>query len=285
MTSVAQQQEDLNTTLFEALIADGFTRCRCGPNKDDPTALIVFYEWPDHLDMITVPRDGPSAAARLVKPSGVAAVDNNPKPFVLNPPPTALWAWVGPVDQAIWALLELPHPDCPDAPAQEIPTPKALRVPREDQRPMVIRVPDKGKRSARAVRLSQPRPPRVMSEQFFNDLLDEVDRESAIGFALNFTEDGVFRWGNFEPVEGRTAITEFTQGFFSMVSAVRHQIDNYWLVTGQLAVTDGRVTFFPLDGEEVTVPFATRARFTLDGTLMTAYQVYLDPSPLLHPQR
>ena len=189
VTTVAQQQEDLTIGLFEALVADGFTSCCCGP-KDNPTAMIVFYEWPDHLDMITVPRNGPAAAARLVKPSGVRALDDDRDPLVLNPPPTVIWAWVGPADMAIWALLDLPHPECPDAPVEEISTPEALRVPREQQRPMYIRMPDEGKKGARAARLSQPRSPRVMSERFFNDLLDEVDSESAVGFASNFTEDG-----------------------------------------------------------------------------------------------
>ena len=51
------------------------------------------------------------------------------------------------------------------------------------------------------------------------------------------------------------------------------------------ALTTGRVTFTRLDGTEVTVPFATESFFTADGTKMTSYQVYLDPSPLVQPQR
>jgi hypothetical protein len=73
----------------------------------------------------------------------------------------------------------------------------------------------------------------------------------------------------------------FTHGFFPMVTGVRHRLDNYYLVDAQIAITDGQVTFFRLDGTEVTVPFSTRAHFTPDGTLMTSYQVYLDPSPLV----
>lgn len=282
-TTQVQKEGDWGCVLFEAVLADGFTGYCCG-SKSDPTALIAFYEWPDHLDMITVPRgNGPAAVARLVKPAEVRDVRDGDS-LVLNPPATAIWAWVGPADMAISALLDLPHPESPDAPSSEVPTPVALRVPREQQRPMHIRVPDEGKVGARAARLGQPREPKVMGERFFNDLLDEVDSESAVGFASNFAEDGRFRWGNFPPVDGRTAITEFTQGFFSMVSAVRHQLDNYWPPREgdqPIAMTDGRVTFIRLDGSKVTVPFATRARFTLCGTLMTDYQVLLDPSPLV----
>jgi SnoaL-like protein len=275
-------QKDEVEGLFQALIADGFTRCRCGP-ENDPHAVIVFYEWDDHLDMITLPRDGPAAAARMIKPEGVRVLADDPDSVILNPPLTAEWAWVGddPIS-AIWAMLDLPHPDCPDAPAEQVATPAAMWLPPEQQWPMCIQVPDAGKVDARAIRLSQIRSPKIVSEQWFNDLLDEVDQESAIGFASNFTDDGVFTWGNFNPVVGRTAITEFTQDFFANVTSVRHQLDNYWLVEEQCrAMTNGKVTFTRLDGSTVTVGFVTLSHFTKDGTRMTDYQVYLDPSPLV----
>lgn len=281
-TAVDQKQEDLVGGLVVALLGDGFTGYCCGP-KGDPNAVIAFYEWPEHLDVITMPRRGHAAAARLVKPpGGVPVPDGEPNPFVLNPPPTAIWAWVGPMDMAIWALLDLPHPECSDSLNAKVPTPKALWVPREQQRPMHIRVPDKEKMGVRATRLSQPGPPKIMSEQFFNDLLDEVDSKTAIGFASNFVEGGTFTWGNFETLTGRAAITEFTQGFFSQIISVRHRLDVYRLWReGLYATTNGRVTFTKLDGSVVTVPFSTGAHFTPDGTKMTAYQVYLDPSPLV----
>jgi hypothetical protein len=94
--TVSQKKEDLVCGLFQALVNDGFTAYRCGP-QDDPTALIAFYEWDDHIDVITVPQ-------------------------VLEPPPTAVWTWVGDPEPAIWALLRLKHPDHPDAPAEQVPT-------------------------------------------------------------------------------------------------------------------------------------------------------------------
>jgi hypothetical protein len=278
MTTV-EKQEDVVGGLFEALIGDGFTGYYCGP-KDDPHAVIAVYEWPDHLDVITMPRKGPAAAARLAKPA-VRVPDGEPNPLVLNPPTTALWAWVGPMDMAVWALLDLPHPECPNAPAAEIQTPAALSVPREQQRPMHIRVPDEEKASTRAVRRSQPRPPKIMSKQFFNDLVVEVDSRRAIGFALNFTEDGKLTFGNFKTLVGRTAITEFTEGFFSQIRSVKHQIDNYWRQGEQLAMVNGRVTFTRLDGSTVTMPYASVSHFTPDGTLLTHHRTYFDPSPVV----
>jgi hypothetical protein len=132
--TVSQKQEDLVCGLFQALVNDGFTAYRCGP-QNDPTALIAFYEWDDHIDVITVPQAGSAAAARLAKQ------DWPDQPQVLEPPPTAVWTWVGDPEPAIWALLRLKHPDHPDAPAEQVPTPAELRVPRELQRPIITRVP------------------------------------------------------------------------------------------------------------------------------------------------
>jgi hypothetical protein len=280
-TTVAQQQEDLFRGLVEALLADGFTGYCFGP-KDDPDAMIAVYEWPNHVDMVTMHREGHAAAVRLANPGGVRVPDGEPNPLVLNPPGTVMWAWVGPMDMAIWQLLDLPHPQCPTAPAAEVAAPAALRVPRELQRPMRIRVPDSEKVGVRAARLSQPGPPKILSEQWFNDLLDYVDSGSAIAFASNFVNQGEFTWGNFPRLTGRTAITEFTQGFFSQIESVEHHLTSYHLWGEDLyATTTGTVTFTKLDGATVTVPFATGSYFTSDGTKMTKYQVYLDPSPLV----
>lgn len=278
MTTV-EKQEDVAGGLFEALIDDGFTGYCCGP-KGDPHVVIAVYEWPDHLDVITMPQKGPAAAARLAK-SAVCVPDGEPNPLVLNPPTTALWAWVGPMDMAVWALLDLQHPECPDAPAAEIQTPVALSVPRKQQRPMYIRLPDEERASTRAVRLSKSGSPRIMSKQFFNDLVDEVDSQRAIGFALNFIEGGKLTFGNFKTAVGRTAITEFTQGFFSRIRAVKHRIDDYWRLGEQLAMTNGRVTFTRLDGSLVTMFYASVSHFTSDGTLLTHHRTYLDPSPIV----
>lgn len=283
-TTVAQEQEDLIGGLVEALLAEGFTGYCCGPKKD-PHAMIAVYEWRDHVDMITMHREGHAVAVRLANPGGVRIPDGEPNPLVLNPPDTVEWAWGGPMDTAIWQLLDLPHPEHPDAPAAKIPTPEALRVPRESQRPLHIRVPDPARVDAHAARLRE-RPPKILSPEYFNDLLEYVDRESAIAFASHFVPNGKFTWGNFPTLTGRTAITEFTQGFFAKISAVEHDPDpkGYHLWGEDLYVaTTGRVTFIKLDGSKVTVPYSTGSHFNPegDGTKMDDYTVYLDPSPLV----
>lgn len=265
----AQKQEDIVQALFQALINDGFTAYCCGP-KDDPTAVIAFYEWPDHLDVITVPAQGPAASARLARPAEV-----------LNPPGTALWAWVGEAEWAIWALLNLPHPDHADAPAEVFTTPAALRVPPEQQRPMTVRVPPAGKAGARAVRLNQARDEKKISREFFHDLFDQVDSAAAIGAAENFTKDATFQFANYPQMVGRTAIAQFTTALFTLAAMVKHELHNFWEVCPWTAVTNGLVTFTRHDLTELVVPFATVSHFNEDRTLLTHHQVYVDASALV----
>ena len=269
MAMTDQKQEDAVEALFQALVDDGFTAYCCGPT-DDPTAVIAYYEWPDHIDMITVAQDGPAAAARLARP-----VD------VLDPPDTALWIWVGDMESAIWALLGLPHPDDHDAPAAAVPTPEALRVPRELQRPMAIRVPDEEKAGARVARLSLARDKRNMSREFFRDLFAQVDGRAAIGAAENFTDDGTLQFANYPPMTGRTAIAQFVTILFELAATVKHELHNFWAVGDRTAITNGMVTFTRHDLTELVVPFATVSQFNEDRTLLTDHQVYVDCSALV----
>jgi hypothetical protein len=265
---VARKQDDLVEALFRALVNDGFTAYCCGP-KDCPIAMISVYEWPTHLDVITMPQEGPAAAARLARPADA-----------LDPPGTAVWAREGDPESTIWALLNLPDPSHPDAPAGVVLTPEALRVPREHQRPMSIRVPDEDKVGFRATRLSPTGQAKKMSEKFFSDLFGLVDAGAAIGAASNFVENGTFQFASFPTITGRTAIVKFVMDMFTMVSTVEHWLDNYWEVGKQAAFTEGMVTFTRHDRTKLVVPFATVSHFTEDGQL-TKHKVYTDASALV----
>ncbi len=267
--TVAQKREAVSTGLFQALVDDGFTAYCCGP-KDDPTAVIAYYEWDDHVDVITVSREGPAAAARLAKPADV-----------LDPPDTCVWIWVGEPEQAIWQLLKLPPPDLPDAPAEMVATPTALRVPRELQRPTSIRMPPAGKAGIRADRLRQARDEKDISREFFRDLFEQVDSAAAIGAAENFTDDATFQFANYPPMIGPTAIAEFVTILFSLAAGVSHQLDNFWELADRTAFTNGLVTFTRHDLSELVVPFATVSQFNEDCTLLIRHQVYVDASDLV----
>lgn len=69
-------------------------------------------------------------------------------------PEVVVWAYEGPPQQALRALLELVHPAHPDAPVGEYPAPPGLHVPRAQQRPMAIQPLSPGRARVRAARLA-----------------------------------------------------------------------------------------------------------------------------------
>ncbi|MGH3905671.1 MAG: hypothetical protein ACRDTE_16030 [Pseudonocardiaceae bacterium] len=125
--------------------ADGFTVYCCGA-KADPAALVASYEWPHHVDLVTI-RDLTRrvAAARVPKP-GAGRVD-------VFAPGQVVWSYEGPAEPTLRAVLNLVHPAHPDAPTHSYPAPCALSVPRREQRPLSIRLPSPARAHARATRL------------------------------------------------------------------------------------------------------------------------------------
>lgn len=268
------EQQDVVGRLLQAVVDDGFT-VHCFGSKEDPAALLAVYEWPDHVDVITLPRRGPAAAARLAKPADV-----------LDPPPRAVWSFVAEErETVIWALLRLAHPDHPDAPAENVLTPAALRIPRELlQQPVHIRTPAPEKVGARADRLSQEREENV-SREFFRQLFAQVDSFAAVATALNFTNEATFHFGNYPPMVGPTAIAGFVETLCGLVATVRHRIYDFWELADRTAFTVGRVTFTRHNLTELTVPFATVTFFNDDCTLIVRHQVFVDASGILPPAR
>lgn len=279
MTDVTTEQDMGYQTLFEALVLDGFKRFCFGPERE-PYALVASYEWDDYLDVITVRADGLTAAARLCKPADP-----------LDPPRTAVWTWVGfdedadgPNTQAesgIWAMLDLSHPNDPDAPHSRVETPAALRIPPEHQKQMKMRQPVPGSVHARAARLIYKKKQRRISEEFLGELFRAVDSNALISVADNFTPDGVLHFSNYPPITGRTAIAEFTRLLFTLANGIDHKMRNFWRVGYRQAFTEGEVTFTRLDNSPFTVPFATASWFNEDGNLLTEHHVYVNETPLM----
>jgi len=121
---------------------DGFTLYCCGP-KSAPNALVAAYEWEQYVDLLTIRDFDRVTTARVVKRD---AVD-------IFAPELVVWAYQGPSQQALRALLKLVRPAHPDAPAAEYSAPAGLLVPRSQQRPMTIRPPSPGRAVVRADRL------------------------------------------------------------------------------------------------------------------------------------
>lgn len=130
--------------LHRDLVDDGFVRYCCGP-RDDPLVLLAYYEWPNYVDLVTIRTYERITAARVPKPVDVSA------------PQLAVWAYEGPAEPTLRALLNLVHPAHPCAPTRAFPAPPALHVPRTEQRPLTIRLPTPGQRTTRATRLAHAR--------------------------------------------------------------------------------------------------------------------------------
>ncbi|MGH3935591.1 MAG: hypothetical protein ACRDS1_11560 [Pseudonocardiaceae bacterium] len=130
--------------LLVDVVADGFTVYCCGP-KAAPTALVACYRWEHCLDLLTICDFDRITTARV--PTQGRAVD-------IFAPEVVVWAYEGPPQHALRALLGLVHPAHPDAPTTEHPAPVSLRVSRAQQRPMTIRPPSPGRARVRAARLA-----------------------------------------------------------------------------------------------------------------------------------
>lgn len=135
--------------LLVDVVADGFMVYCCGP-KTAPNALIASYEWDDYVDLVTIRDFDRVTTARAPKRGEVD----------IFAPAVVVWAYEGPPQQALRALLELVHPSHPDAPIADYPAPAGLHVPRTRQRPMTIRLPAPGRTRARAERLATAMTPR-----------------------------------------------------------------------------------------------------------------------------
>jgi hypothetical protein len=136
--------------LLAEVVADGFVLYCCGP-KAAPNALVAAYEW-DHyacVDLLTV-RDFEQVTTARV-PTRRGTVD-------IFAPELVVWAYQGPPQAALRALLGLVHPAHPVAPTVEYPAPAGLHGPRAQQRPMTIQPPSPGRAGVRAARLAAAAP-------------------------------------------------------------------------------------------------------------------------------
>jgi ketosteroid isomerase-like protein len=113
------------------------------------------------------------------------------------------------------------------------------------------------------------------------ELFAAIDGGDAEGFAAFLSDDGIFRFGNAEPVQGRDAVREAVAAFFASIRSCRHQLHRSWEVPGA-AICHGEVTYTRQDGSRLTVPFANICRRE-DGRI-TEYLVHVDASQLFAAQ-
>jgi len=108
-------------------------------------------------------------------------------------------------------------------------------------------------------------------------LFKSIDQMDADEFSSFLTEDGVFTFGNAEPVRGRQAVRDAVAGFFSSIAGLHHHDATTW-DADEVVVTEGRSTYTRHDGGVVEVPFVNVYR--MEGDLIRDYRIYIDISPV-----
>lgn len=137
--------------LLQDVVADGFALYCCGP-RAAPCALVASYQWEDYLDLLTIRRFDRIITARIPAPQH-ARID-------VFAPKVVVWAYEGPPQPALRALLNLLPPTHPQAPTSAYPAPAALHTPRAEQRPLSIQLPASPRAENRAARLIATMAPR-----------------------------------------------------------------------------------------------------------------------------
>lgn len=141
--------------LLAAVAGDGFTLYCCGP-KAAPNALVACYEWNQYVDLLSIRDFDRVIMARVPKHGRLD----------IFAPEVVVWSYEGPPQPALRTLLDLMHPDHPDAPTAAYPplirrlsgacpAPASLHVPRDQQLPMTMRPPSPSQAGVRAARLQR----------------------------------------------------------------------------------------------------------------------------------
>lgn len=130
--------------LLRDVVADGFVLYCCGP-RNAPRALVASYSWDGYLDLLTIRRFDRIITARVPDPKH--------KRVDAFAPHLVVWAYEGPPEPALRALLGLLPPHHPHAPTNPYPAPAGLQISRAEQRPLTIQLPPPGRAGYRAARL------------------------------------------------------------------------------------------------------------------------------------
>jgi hypothetical protein len=134
--------------LLLEVVADGFVLYCCGP-RAAPRALVAAYQWQDYVDLVAIRRFDRIITARIPAPRHTQ-VD-------IFTPEIVVWAYEGPPQRALRALLDLLPPHHHHAPTDPYPAPPSLHLSRAEQRPMTIQLPPPGRAGNRATRLTAAR--------------------------------------------------------------------------------------------------------------------------------
>jgi ketosteroid isomerase-like protein len=142
--------------------------------------------------------------------------------------------------------------------------------------------PDTSPEPRREVDRILDRPPHARTESNMvsvtTDLFADIDRMDAHAFASHLSEDCRLRFGNADPVAGRSAIEAAISGFFTTIKGLSHDIVSQW-DAGDSTMIEAEVTYTRLDERQVTVPVVTIYR--RGDALIDDYRIFIDLAPVL----
>lgn len=110
-----------------------------------------------------------------------------------------------------------------------------------------------------------------------DDLFAAVDAKDTERFLGFLTAEASFRFGSAPTVQGREAIREAVDGFFSTIAGCHHELASI-TAEDNVVFCEGEVTYTRHNGTEISLPFANV--FELNGELISAYKIYADAGPL-----
>jgi hypothetical protein len=123
-----------------------------------------------------------------------------------------------------------------------------------------------------------------ITEPWIVDLFGAIDSMDAVTLAKAFTEDGTFRFGNGEAVQGREALELAAAGFFSTIGGLSHEITGVWTGRwegGEVTSVESDVTYTRNDGTVVALPATTTIRRR--GDQIQDCRIFMDVSPVFAP--
>ena len=109
------------------------------------------------------------------------------------------------------------------------------------------------------------------------NLFDDIDSMEPDRFADHLAEDVRFRFGNADPVHGRTAVRDVWALFCQSIDGVTHNVIEQW-EQGDAVIVEADVTYRRHDSSTVTVPVVTIYR--AKGELIDDYRIFMDVTPL-----
>ena len=114
-------------------------------------------------------------------------------------------------------------------------------------------------------------------QEYMNALYQIVDRRDTEALAELLHDDICFRFGNADPVSGKSAVKDINLQFFQSISSMSHTIYGYWQDESEY-ICNGQVNYVRLDGSHFSAQFATI--LSVQDGLITDYRIYADLSEL-----